>query len=224
MIPGHVRTFYQARKALVFLALAAPVIVLAGLWLLVTQVLMVPRVPDATTPADQVMRFIVHEKGLPRLSQPRAEAVFKEQVRRLTTDPAFREAFLREVRTASPEASAALREHLFDVYKPLLMADIRQYNTLEADARPAYLDERIVHYNRVSRALGATGITAEAAQGLLPSKAEALQLLLTKTTDEERQLGLFYQAALRARVEEVLADPELTAQFEQRITASPVQP
>ena len=47
--------------------------------------------------------------------------------------------------------------------------------------------------------------------------AAMIALLLQKTTERERELGLAYIAAMQARVAEIAADPALKADFEARI-------
>lgn len=214
------RRFYPHRRVWLYLACASPVLVLAGIWWLVTEVLLVPRTPDAQTPPDRVFAYIVHEEGLPRLDPPRAQAFFEEQVRRLLADADFRRRFLAEIRTATPDQQKAFRANLFDVFKPMLMDDIRGYHAEPEEGRQTYLDDRIVAYNRLSRALGrdSTAISAELDM-LKPTREEALALLLNKTTAEERQLGTAYVAALTARVQEILADPDLEAALRARIDA-----
>jgi hypothetical protein len=165
------------------------------------------------------VQFIVHEKGLPRLSDPQREAFVEQQVRRLVKDPAFRASFLAEYRTSSPEEQKAFRANLFDAFKPIVMRDLRRYRELDAPARREFLDERIVAYNRMNAFRGEVRISKDAVGGAAPSSGEILQLLIDKTTDEERQLGMAYAAALRARVEEILADQELKTKFEARIAA-----
>lgn len=212
--------FYQHRRIWLYLACASPVLVLAGIWWLVTEVLLVPRTPDARTPPDRVFAYIVHEEGLPRLDRPRAQAFFEEQVRRLLADADARRRFLAEIRTATPDQQKAFRANLFDVFKPMLMDDIQGYHAQPEEGRQTYLDDRIVAYNRLSRALGrdSTAITAELDM-LKPTREEALALLLNRTTAEERQLGTAYVAALTARVQEILADPDLEAVLRARIDA-----
>ena len=222
MNPGSIRTFYRSRRILLIVAGLSPVVLLAGVWALVTQVLMVPAVPGEESSPAEVVGFIIHEKGLPRLSDERAEAVFRDQVRRLGADEAFRAGFLREIRVASPEDQTALREHLLNVLKPMFMADIHQFHALNGDARRDYVDDRIVAYNRLSRALGKTGINASAAGAIVPDSATMLQWLMKTTTEEERNQGMAYFGGLQARITEILADADLTAEFEARI-ATPEQ-
>jgi len=199
------------------LACAAPVLVLAGLWLLVTEVLLVPAVPDATTPPDQVAQFIIHEKGLPRLSREKCDAVLKLQISRLVRDEPFRNRFAAEYRVSSPEEQKAFREHLFDAFKPLVMEDIRRFHELPEPARRGYLDERIVTYNRLSKLLSSVQIDKNIAGSPADTQADLLTTLLQKTTEEERQAGIAYAQALAVRVAAILADPELKAEFEARI-------
>jgi hypothetical protein len=211
---------YRLRRVWVAAACAAPVVVLGGLWLLVTCVLLVPPVPDASTPPDRVVRFIVHDKGLPRVKSQRCEELLAEQLRRLREDDGFRAGFLTAYRTASPEEQKAFREHLFDAFKPVVMRDIRRFHELTGSARQEYLDERIVAYNQMAAFWGNVrekGIRDDV--GPTPSKDEMLGTLLQKTTEEERQLGSGYVRAIAVRVAEIQADPDLKRQFEDRIAA-----
>jgi hypothetical protein len=201
----------------VALACAAPVLVLGAVWLLVTQVLMVPAVPDQSTPADRVAQFIMHPEGLPRLGGERREAFIQQQVRRLVQDEPFRRRFLAEYRVSSPEEQKAFREHLFDAFKPLVMRDIRAFHDLSQAERGAYLDDRIVAYNRLNAFWGRAGIVKSDLGPAAPGPDELLGLLLQKTTEQERQMGVAYAAALQARVNEILADPALKQEFETRI-------
>ncbi len=216
--PDSGRTLYPVRRILLGLALVAPVLVLGGVWWLVTQVLMTPAVPDTTTPADRLARFMAHAQGLPRLNVVEFEAFLKEQMPRLARDDAFHKRFLLEIRTSSPEEQEAFREHLLDAFKPLVMRDVRAFHGLAGAARAAFVDDRIVDYNRT------LGGELHVNKGDLfgehaPGSAELLDWLIKKTTEEERQMGIAYIQVLAARVAEILAEPELKAEFEARIAA-----
>jgi hypothetical protein len=200
-------------------ACAAPVVVLAGLWLLVTEVLLVPAVPGAATPPDEVVQFIIHVKGLPRLDRQRGDAFLKQQILRLVQDEPFRNRFAAEYRVSSPDEQKAFRAHLFDAFKPVVMADIRRFQELPESARQAYLDERIVTYNRLSKLLGSVQIDKSIAGPTADAQGDLLSTLLQKTTEEERQIGIVYAQALAVRLTTILADPELKAEFEKRIAA-----
>ncbi len=213
----RLQTLYQARKALLVLALATPVVVLALVWFVVTQVLMAPAVPDADAPAHRVARFVMHDKGLPRMADDDARRLFHQIVGRLGRDPTYQQAFLAEIHTASPEMQRAFRRHLLSVFKPMLMGDIHDFEACAGDDRQPYLDARIIEYNRIARALGKTGINADAVGVLVPDKTELFEWLLQNTTEAERAAGMAYFTAIRQRVEEILADPALRDEFEQEI-------
>ncbi len=221
MNPDSARTLYRYRRVVVVLACAAPVFVLGAVWLLVTRVLMVPAVPGSDTLPDQVVQFIMHEQGLPRLSRERCDAVLKQQIHRLIEDAKFRDRFAREYRVSSPEQQRAFREHVFDAFKPVVMADINGYHLLDDAERREYLDGRIVEYNRMATILANIQVNASAAGLGGGEKAEMLGLLLTKTTEHDRELGFAYIQAIQVRVVEILADPELEEQIRARIAAEP---
>jgi hypothetical protein len=213
---------YRLRKTLVILACVAPVLTLAALYWLVTQVLMIPGVPDAKTPPDRVAQFIIHEKGLPRLERAGFEAFLNVQLARLLRDRPFRDRFLVEVRTASSDDQKAFRTHLFDTFKALVLRDADHYFELAGDARAAYLDERIVAYNRMKAFGGDVTIDKGDLFGAAaPSAEEMLGLVTGRTTAEERQRALTYGAALKTRIDEILAEPALKAEFEARIASPP---
>jgi hypothetical protein len=210
---------YRLRRVLPVAALAAPVVLLLGIWWLVTQVLMVPGVPDEQASGDAVARFIIHANGLPRVDAERRDAFLETQIRRLAQDAAFRERFLAEYRTASPEDQKSFRAHLFDALKPIVFRDIAAYEQQPEGERAAYLDDRIVYYNRVARMWGSTTISKHMLGSGALSPTEALEFVLGRTTKQERGRAVAYGQALAARVEQVLASPELKAAMERRIEA-----
>ena len=220
-MPATVKVqLYRSRKVLVPLACAAPVLVLGAVCLLVTQVLLIPGVPDAATPPDRVAQFIMHEKGLPRLERARFEGFLDVQLPRLLRDQAFRDRFLAEVRTSSSDDQKAFRTHLFDAFKALVLRDADRYFELGGPARAEYVDARIVVYNRMKAFGGDVKIDKGDLFGAAaPTAQEMLSLVTGHTTAEERQRALTYGAALKVRIDVILADPALKAEFEARIGA-----
>jgi hypothetical protein len=213
MNPGSVQTMYRLRRAGQIAALVTPIVVLGGAYLLVTQVWMAPAVPGAETAPEAVLRFIVHDRGLPRLSRAGFEAFLDTQLRRLARDKAFHERFFAEVRTASPDEQKAFREHLFDAFLPIMLGDIRRLDALPECDRSTFLDERIVAYNRFN---GLRVSKTDLGSAAL-SPAEMLKFLTERTTQRDRELGMAFIAAFQARVAEILVDPELKAEFDARI-------
>lgn len=214
------RALYRYRRTLLVLVTTTPVVLLAGVWLLVTRVLLAPAVPDVASAANDVAQFIMAEQGLPRLNGERAERFLQVQVLRFVRDADFRARFLQEVRTATPEQQEAFRSNLFHAIKPIVMRDVQKYDALDAAGRGAFLDDRIVAYNRLNALRGdATLGAADLFGAAAPSPEELAEWWLSKTTEPERRLGIAYAAALQARIAEILADPPLRAEFEARIAA-----
>ena len=71
----------------------------------------------------------------------------------------------------------------------------------------------------MSKLLGSVQIDKSIAGSPAQNQADILGLVMQKTTDEERRLGIAYGQSLAARVTEILADPQLKADFEVRIAA-----
>ena len=215
---------YRLRRIGIVLGLALPVFILGGIYLLVTNVLLVPAIPDDHTPGDKLARFLIHEKGLPRLSHAEQEQVLARQMARLGRDEALRNAFLAELRIATADEAAAVRNHFFDVFKPILMRDIEGWQSQPPQGRETFLDERIVQYNRLGAYAGNVRVSKDDLGPVAVSPEELLKWLMSKTTERERQLGWQYLVALKARIDEINADPALLEQFKTRIAAAASQP
>ncbi len=216
--PRSTVPLYRQRRLWLIVACGAPVLLLVGVYLLVNRVLLVPAVPDAAAPGDQLAAFVMHARGLPRLTQPEREAFLMQQVPRLLRDEPLRSAFLGAIRTASPEDQEAFRNNLFDTFKPILLRDARAYAGLDAAGRTAFLDERIVAYNRLG-AQTDLHVSRHDLGAAAPSADKLLDWLMSKTTEEERRLCIGYGTGLAGRIKDILADEALKAEFERRIAA-----
>lgn len=220
MLTGSLKTFQRQRQALIGLSLAAPLLLLAGAWLWVDRVVLAPAAPGDQDDGRACLTFVCHERGLPRLSAAEAEKFLHRQSRRLIEDPAFARQFAAAVRTASPEELTALRRNVLLAFKPLVLRDARRCAELEGGPRTAYLDERIVAYNRMCRVAAASGV-GRLDFGALTAvdAADLLNLVLNHTSPQERRDVERYLAVLRSRVEAILADEALRREFERRIAA-----
>lgn len=214
------RTLYDRRKLRAVAGLAAPVILLGALWWLTTEVWLLPARPTAETPAHAVFAYIAHPKGMMRLGTPEQEAFLRVQAERLARDEPFRTRFAAEFRVSSPDERTAFTHNLFDTLKTIIMSDVRAYHVLTPAERATFIDEHIVKYRRLSKMVETVKVDPELLGSRDELKGEMLGLLLGRTTDAERQLGAAYFQALAARVQEILADPRLTADFEARIAAT----
>ncbi|MGE0479312.1 MAG: hypothetical protein AB7Q17_02450 [Phycisphaerae bacterium] len=220
MHPGSTATFYRVRRAAWVLAIAAPLVALGAAWWLLSNVLLAPAIPASDTPAADVVAFLTHDKGLPRLTDAERSALIQQHLRRWSADARYRSEFATAVRRSTTEERAAFRRHVFDAFKPLVLTDVRQYHAA-ADAQQDYLDERIVAYNRMTRALGGAGVDRAALGDALPSSADLMNLVLARTSEAERSLATAYLTALGRRIEQIVADPTLRQEFEARIAADP---
>lgn len=222
MLTGSLKTFHRQRQALIALSLAAPVLLLAGAWWWVDRFLLAPPVPGDGTAAEQCVSFICNDKGLPRLGGDDAERYLQWQARRFIADPDYARRFVAASHAAPPEDRQAFREHLFDAFKPLLMRDVRRCEALEGEQREAFIDDRIVEYNRIVRVIDRSPVGRKVREtdiGAMsnPEKLAMLQMVLSRTTEEERERAQRYGGLLAARIGQILADAELRAEFERRI-------
>ncbi len=209
---------HRPRRIGMIAALLAPVVLLAGVWLLVTGVLLKPGVPDADTPASQVFAFVVSDDGLVDLPKDRRDAVLKEQMRRLRRDDDFLRRFLYEWNTASPEDLKSFRNNFFRAYKPFFIDHARTYTQLTDEAaRREFLDERIIEYYRLDAFRGK--LTVGSQPLALPSQDELLNLFFSETSAGERSLLLSYANAWLARRDEILHNEALTAEYKARIAS-----
>ncbi|MBU0637343.1 MAG: hypothetical protein KKB50_00640 [Planctomycetes bacterium] len=220
MQPGSIQTFYHSRRVIVLLACVAPLVLLGSIWWLVDVLVLTPSIPDATTAPEKCVSFVAHQKGLPRLGDERREAFLEDQIRRLVEDAGYRDRFVAALRHSDLEEQAAFRAHLFDAFKPLVMRDVRRFHELPDTARRGFVDGRIVEYNRLSAFFGDVQISKEAFGGALPDPLELQRLLLRKTTAAERAAATEYLTAYAERVQTILADPALKAEFDARVAAA----
>lgn len=219
MPPPVATSLYRNRTLRLCGAVLAPLVLVGGLGLAAHFFLLVPAEPRATTPPDQVVAYIAHPDGLPRLSPARREAFIQTQITRLVRDDTYRRQFLAALRTSTTEEQRAFRSNLFDVFKPIVMSDVERFQQTPEPQRLAYLDERIVTYNRMARMVGQVHIGKQELGPAAASPEELFQLLMAKTTEAERARALGYLATLQQRVEAILADPQLRADMEARIAA-----
>ena len=125
---------------------------------------------------------------------------------------------------AAAPAVSAFRANIFDTFLPVLMTDIREYRGLSGDALAKFIDGRIVEYNRMGAFFVNARVDKSSLVGVLPEPKDVLELIFSRTTEEERATGMAYQAALARRIEQILSDPQLKADFEARIAAPPAKP
>jgi len=209
------------RQILTILACASPLLLLGGAWWAIDACLLAPPLPSSGDPPEAYVRFLSDPRGLPRLRGRRLEQFLDQQTSRLLTDAAFREQLAAALRRSPPETQEAARQHLLEALKPRILADIRRFHALSGAEQATYLDGRIVHYTRLVAALraGSSEETQRAARALLPEREQLTHLLLSATSQEERNMGLAFLTAYQARVQQILADPELKRSFEARIAA-----
>src|SRR5262249_8782886 len=149
------------------------------------------------------VEYVVDAKGLPRREPDAAARTLQDLLVRLLSDAAFRDSFASALRRSTPEEQAAFREHVFDAFKPRLMADIRRFDELQGDARTAFLDDRLIDFKRMEMLSRGTKIDKSAFAEAAGDQAALLKLLIAKTTDQERALGAAYIRAAAARWNEL---------------------
>jgi hypothetical protein len=207
----------QRRQLLTGLACASPILLLAAVWWLVNAVVLAPAVPDENGSAQQCVAFVVHERGLPRLGVEHQIAFVENSIRRAIEDGAFRNALAATLRRSAREEQVAFRTHVFDALKPRVLREIQDFHRLADPARTAWLEARLVDYKRLEMLLRTIRLDEGAFGDAVPDANELLRLVLSKTSEDERQLCLTYLSALSERANEILKEPELRRQFEQRL-------
>lgn len=219
MNPGSLKSFYHARRTLLALACIAPLALLGGVWWLIAEVFLAPGIPNEQSPPEDCVVYIVHDKGLRRLSATAQEKFVREQMTHWLARPDYREGFAAALRRSTADEQKAFRSNLFDVFKPHIMADVERFHATPAESRRAFLDERIIEYNRLGRVLRAGRVEKSAFGDALPSPREMMDLIFEKTTQQERDLAQAFFNAMGTRIAEILADETLKAEFEARIAA-----
>lgn len=205
------------RRILLALLIVAPLAALVVAWLLVDALLLTPATPTVDAPPADVVRYIAHEKGLPRRTADGQREFLEQLAARVSGDEAFRSQFNSALQRLPEETRRAFRENLFRAFKPVILGDARRFRDLtSADARQRYLDDRIVHYNRGRGAFQSARLDRSILGGLTVDKDSLLRLILTETTAEERAIAMIFINAYSERIREIGEDEALRAEFARR--------
>lgn len=207
------------RRVLWVGACVSPLLLMGAAWWAVNTFVLARAVPGRNATGEEAVRFIRDEHGLPRLPAPQRLEVLQTLLRRAVEEPSFRAEMIAALRSSTGEEQSAFRTNIFDTFKPIFLADIHRYHTLRGAERAAFVDERIVAYNRMGAFFANARVDRQALMGVMPDADDALDLLYRRTTEEERLSGATYLAAVQQRIEEILADAALKAEFERRIAA-----
>lgn len=208
--------FYAWRKPLIVAACVAPLFLAGLLWLLVNRILLAPSFPGPTAAAAQFYEFMADERGLPRLSASDRMKFVETIATRAAKDPKFTDDFLAAMKESAKDQQARLRSNLVNAFLDTTLSEVRRYNALSAAEQPAFLDDRIVEHKRDELLFRRIHIDKEA---ISSEKGDLLQMVLTRTTDAERQMAMAYAGAMQARVREILDDDNLKKKFEERVGA-----
>lgn len=217
MNPGSTSTFYAARRWLAGAIIVGVIAAAAALWWAIDRLVLTPPTPGPSAAATAWLDYTVSPRGLARLAPDAAVPVLESLLVRVLSDTPFRESFAAELRRASTEDQAAFREHVFDAFKPRLMADVRRYHDLEGDARDAFLDDRLIYFKRMELLSRGSKLDKSSIGDAAGEQAALIKLLLEKTTEEERSLGAAYIRAAALHWNEIRQDPDRLAAFEARL-------
>lgn len=194
-----------------------PVLLLGATWWAVDAFVLAPPRPTAASDPVAYVRYMEDPRGLPRLRGEALERFLQELLRRLSEDARFQSEFLIAIRSRPPDQQEALRENVFDAFRPRFDADVRRYHAAADDAaREAFLDDRIVYYTRIERMFRGKGDRASAAAAL-PDPKDTLALVMRKMSQEEIARGVAYLGAMAQRVNEINRDTNLKALIDARV-------
>ncbi|MFO0839786.1 MAG: hypothetical protein U1D55_14845 [Phycisphaerae bacterium] len=195
----------------------APLAALAALWWAVDTFVLAPPIPGRTATPLDVVSFVASPRGLPRLTSEGRQGFLHEQIDRLRGDSNYRDYLIAALRQASPDDQAAFRRNLFDAFKPIVLTDVQRFHDLPDRDRQAFLDDRIIEYNRQAALIATVKPDKAAFGGALPTPDDWIGLLFERTSEHERADGAAFLRALSARIQEILANPQLTVDFQRRI-------
>lgn len=196
---------------------AVPVLLLGAAWWAVDAFVLAPPRPTATSDPAAYVRYMEDPRGLPRLRGEALEAFLQGLLKRLSEDDRFQSEFLLAMRSRPPDQQEALRENVFDAFRPRFDADVKRYHeAVDETEREAFLDDRIVYYTRIERMFRGKGDRASAAAAL-PDPKETLTLVMRKMSQAEIARGVAYLGAMAERVGEINKDAGLKASIDARV-------
>ena len=199
---------------------ASPLLVLAGIWLLVNALVLTPGVPGDSAAAVQCINFAVDPAGLPRL-RPEQQAEFVEtHLSRVVRDGQFRDAFMTGLRRQPLQDQAAFRAHVFDALLPRFVSEAQEYQQRTPEELDRWLEDRLVHYKRMGRMLRGMQLEAADFDSRWTDEKGLLELVIARTTPEQRASCGVYFAALARESAAIKQDPERLARLEERLAPS----
>jgi hypothetical protein len=182
-------------------------------------------VPDVVTAAPmEIARFLGHPRGLARLSIAEREAFM---VRLLTTDyePDRRAELASALRQMTTREKEIRRDALWEVGYSALSKLAEEYRRTAPKDRVVFVDEKLAGYFRAKRELKAKHPAREGEPELLdrswldglPTKKEGMvQLILERTTSEDRKRIGPYVEAVMARMAYLKRHPKEKARLLER--------
>lgn len=217
MIPGDTREFYRWRRMLLVLGCAAPLLLAIAAWWAVDRYVLTIPSPTESSSAEDTFRYVVNAGGLAKRPRGEREKFFDWHLQRCR-DAAFAQAFSSAYRSATQAERELVITLLWDTFLPRVQQEARRYFELSGKPQAEYLDDCIVRYNQLGAALRATKFAKPESGG-----ADELSLfmkLVNRVSEEEQALLTRFMERWQARVLEILANPELKRQFEERISAA----
>ena len=197
---------------------ASPVILLGGIWMLVNAWVLTPGIPGDSAPAEACVDFAIDPAGLPRL-QPQEQAAFVEtHLSRIIHDVSFRDALMTSLRRQPPKEQAAFRAHVFDALLPRFVQEAQTYHEMPPEEVETWLEDRLVYYKRMGHMLRNMRLSADDFDSRWTDEKSLLELVMARTTAEQRTSCGMYFVALARVSSDIKDDPERQAQFEQRIS------
>jgi hypothetical protein len=207
--PGPLHRFLSrlptaARKPVLIGVTIGLVLVLAPLGWWVVDRARTPATPHiGTVSLDEVLAFIVNERGLPRLSHI-------EQDRFLTTWHDFysqeenQRELKRRLEASTEQKRADVRKVFFEISKRRFLDDARHYLRIKDDRDKAYafIVDRLGHFSAETAWLRGYGdpqrdLSSVLGTGLPRNPEDWTELIVRHTTPEERVLGEQYLHAIK---------------------------
>ncbi len=164
------------------------VVVLVGAWWAYFEFTTVPppdlKTPDAVSKVEEVVEFMGNERGLGRMSVPRAEAFLLSAYQTYGNNPEARTRFVRAMNQMSTGEREVLNNAVFEIGRAHVMQSAREYASVAPSQRSRYIDGAYSKFEEMRAGLSGR-VPGNGQPGVGgPSLSEPLNKDLPKSTDE----------------------------------------
>ncbi|MBN1344506.1 MAG: hypothetical protein JXQ73_17585 [Phycisphaerae bacterium] len=190
------------------------VVVVGGAYLLYSQVMSLPKPDVQVASAEDLTKFLGHERGFARLPAKEQEQ-FLARLIEIHTEPARRGDLASALRRMTSKEKMVCREVIWNMGYRALVKDVDEFYKAPPEERDELIDEKIVDYMRAREYVAGNSRARKDhpplfddswLQGMPTDSDGIVKLMISKTRPQDRARLKPYVEKFRARMDQVRKD------------------